>query len=98
MHFIQEIKFLKAYYWAQLGKFAFTPEDRIAWTNRAAKDLNLLGIPSDTYCNQDPGNFYYTGFQADLRSPSSRYSEERTIPIVNLPNVVSSISDDTNRM
>jgi hypothetical protein len=69
MHFIQEIRFLKAYYWANLGKFAFTPEDRIEWTERAKKDFELLGIPADTYCNPDPANIYYRGFQADLCAP-----------------------------
>lgn len=68
MHFIQEIRFLKAYYWANLGKFAFTPEDRVEWTERAKKDFDTLGIPADTYCNPDPGNIYYRGFQADLCS------------------------------
>jgi hypothetical protein len=69
MHFIQEIRFLKAYYWANLGKFAFTPEDRIEWTERAKKDFEALGIPADTYCNPDPANIYYRGFQADLCTP-----------------------------
>lgn len=66
MRFIQEIRFLKAYYWAKLGKFAFTPEDRIEWTERAVKDFDLLGIPADTYCNPDPARLYYRGFPADL--------------------------------
>lgn len=66
MHFIQEIRFLKAYYWANLGKFAFTPEDRVEWTERAKKDFEMLGIPADTYCNPDPNNIYYRGYQADL--------------------------------
>ncbi|CAO3667120.1 unnamed protein product [Rhizopus stolonifer] len=69
MHFIHEIKFLKAFYWANLGKFAFTPEDRISWTERAANDFGLLGIPADTYCNPDPENLHYCGFPADLRLP-----------------------------
>jgi hypothetical protein len=72
MHFIQEIRFLKAYYWANLGKFAFTPEDRIEWTERAKKDFDALNIPADTYCNPDPGNIYYRGFQADLCTPQIR--------------------------
>lgn len=69
MHFIHEIKFLKAFYWANLGKFAFTPEDRISWTERAANDFDLLGIPADTYCNPEPENLHYRGFPADLRLP-----------------------------
>ncbi|KAL9542771.1 hypothetical protein PS6_009636 [Mucor atramentarius] len=80
MHFIQEIRFLKAYYWANLGKFAFTPEDRIEWTQRAKKDFDLLGIPSDTYCNPDPGNIYYRGFQADLCKPHPRLGSEPEVP------------------
>jgi hypothetical protein len=66
MHFIQEIRFLKAYYWANLGKFAFTPEDRAEWTSRSTKDFESLGIPSDTYCNPDPENCYYRGFPSNL--------------------------------
>ncbi|KAI9469638.1 MAG: hypothetical protein EXX96DRAFT_586924 [Benjaminiella poitrasii] len=66
MHFIQEIRFLKAYYWANLGKFAFTPEDRVEWTERAKRDFEWLGIPADTYCNPDPGRLYYRNFPADL--------------------------------
>ncbi|KAI8375100.1 hypothetical protein EDC96DRAFT_497898 [Choanephora cucurbitarum] len=66
MHFIQEIKFLKAYYWANLGKFAFTPEDRVEWTERAKRDFESLGIPVDTYCNPNPRTVYYRGLQADF--------------------------------
>lgn len=66
MHFIQEIRFLKAYYWANLGKFAFTPEDRIDWTERAKADFEHLGIPADTYCNPDPESYYHRGLPADL--------------------------------
>ncbi|KAI8968057.1 hypothetical protein BDF20DRAFT_898573 [Mycotypha africana] len=66
MHFIQEIKFLKAYYWANLGKLAFAPEDRIEWTERAKKDFEVLGIPHDTYCNPEPVNYYHRGLMADL--------------------------------
>lgn len=76
MHFIQEIRFLKAYYWANLGKFAFTPEDRVEWTERAKKDFETLGIPADTYCNPDPGNIYYRGYQADLGT--SQIKTDRT--------------------
>jgi hypothetical protein len=98
MHFIQEIRFLKAYYWAHLGKFAFTPEDRIEWTKRAKTDFDILGIPSDTYCNQDPENFYYAGFQADLCSPPSKYVQDKNSVPVKLPNTVASTSDNTNNM
>ncbi|KAI9268753.1 hypothetical protein BY458DRAFT_436773 [Sporodiniella umbellata] len=66
MHFIHEIKFLKAFYWANLGKFAFTAEDRINWTKRASADLDLLGIPADTYCNPDPERLHYRVFPDDL--------------------------------
>lgn len=68
MHFIQEITFLKAYYWANLGKYAFTPADRIAWTERARTDFDQLEIPSHTYCNPDPVNCYARGEEADLRT------------------------------
>lgn len=71
MHFIQEIRFLKAFYWANLGKFAFTPEDRVEWTERAKKDFDVLGISPDTYCNPDPDNLYYRNFQADLCASSA---------------------------
>lgn len=80
MHFIQEIRFLKAYYWANLGKFAFTPADRIEWTERAKKDFDALGIPADTYCNPDPGNIYYRGFQADLCSLPIKNDEKSESP------------------
>ncbi|KAI9311398.1 hypothetical protein BX666DRAFT_2032142 [Dichotomocladium elegans] len=68
MHFIQEITFLKAYYWANLGKYAFTPADRIEWTERARIDLDRLEIPSHVYCNPDPSNCYSSGHKADLRA------------------------------
>lgn len=70
MHFIQEIRFLKSYYWASLGKYAFTPSDRIEWTNRARADFDSLGIPSHIYCNPDPANCYSYGKPADLCAPS----------------------------
>ncbi|ORX45471.1 hypothetical protein DM01DRAFT_1311751 [Hesseltinella vesiculosa] len=54
MHFIQEIRFLKAYYWACMGKYAFTPKDRIDWTVRAKNDLDILNIPTTRYLNPDP--------------------------------------------
>ncbi|KAI9271789.1 hypothetical protein BDA99DRAFT_500982 [Phascolomyces articulosus] len=66
MHFIQEIRFLKAYYWANLGKYAFTPSDRIEWTDRARTDLDQLNIPAHIYCNPDPANLYSRGKPADL--------------------------------
>ncbi|KAI8148161.1 hypothetical protein BJV82DRAFT_594826 [Fennellomyces sp. T-0311] len=66
MHFIQEIRFLKAYYWANLGKYAFTPSDRIEWTDRARADLDSLEIPAHIYCNPDPANCYSRGKPADL--------------------------------
>jgi hypothetical protein len=61
MHFIQEIRFLKAYYWACMGKYAFTPRDRIDWTERAKADLDALSIPSTPYINPDPAKFYPLG-------------------------------------
>ena len=99
MHFIQEIRFLKAYYWANLGKFAFTPDDRIEWTQRAKKDFDVLGIPSDTYCNSDPGNTYYRGFQADLCKPHPRLGSEPDVPpvAVTVNSAASSSSSDEYR-
>ncbi|KAI8336142.1 hypothetical protein BC941DRAFT_428418 [Chlamydoabsidia padenii] len=61
MHFIHEIRFLKAYYWACMGKYAFTPRDRIDWTDRATADFIDLGIPSLGYINPDPANTYTNG-------------------------------------
>ena len=81
MSFIQEIRFLKAYYWANLGKFAFTPEDRVEWTDRSKKDLEILGISADTYCNPSPLNHYYRGFPADLCAPdNNEETSQSTIP------------------
>lgn len=54
MHFIQEIRFLKAYYWSNLGRYAFSIEDRIEWTERAKRDFDILHIPSEVYCVTDP--------------------------------------------
>ncbi|CEG62750.1 hypothetical protein RMATCC62417_00028 [Rhizopus microsporus] len=67
MRFIQEIRFLKAFYWANLGKYAFTPADRFEWTKRAQKDFESLKIASHIYCNPDPANLYSRGRPADLR-------------------------------
>ncbi|CAO3591042.1 unnamed protein product [Absidia cylindrospora] len=61
MHFIQEIRFLKAYYWACMGKYAFTPRDRIDWTERAKTDLDALDIPSAAYINPDPEKSFNLG-------------------------------------
>ncbi|KAI8639281.1 hypothetical protein BD408DRAFT_350303 [Parasitella parasitica] len=66
MRFIQEIRFLKAYYWAMLGKYAFTPTDRVEWTQRAKSDFNDLKIPAHVYCNPDPANSYSRNTPADL--------------------------------
>lgn len=96
MHFIQEIRFLKAYYWAHLGKFAFTPEDRIEWTKRAAADFEVLGISSDIYCNQDPGSFYYAGFQADLCLPVRTQMQDRSTALPLLPNTITGTSNDNS--
>ncbi|CAO3590799.1 unnamed protein product [Absidia cylindrospora] len=65
MKFINEIKFLKAYYCSILGKYAFTPADRMEWTEKAILDLDSLGIPADVYCNHDPQNSYCEGKPAD---------------------------------
>lgn len=51
MHYMQEIKFLKAYYWASLGRYAFTVEDRTAWTLEANQYFRELEIPAEEYCN-----------------------------------------------
>ncbi|KAI9250715.1 hypothetical protein BY458DRAFT_536237 [Sporodiniella umbellata] len=67
MRFIQEIRFLKAFYWANLGKYAFTPVDRLEWTRRAQKDFESLKIASHIYCNPDPKNLYSRSRPADLR-------------------------------
>ncbi|KAG0191251.1 hypothetical protein DFQ28_000646 [Apophysomyces sp. BC1034] len=73
MHFIQEIRFLKAYYWAMLGKYAFTPADRIDWTERAKADLENLQIPSHMYCNPDPAKCYSRGTPADFQLKFEKY-------------------------
>lgn len=54
MEFLHEILFLKAYYWAMLGKYAFTVQDRIDWTDQARRIFDHLCIPQDIYCNPDP--------------------------------------------
>jgi hypothetical protein len=95
MHFIQEIRFLKAYYWANLGKFAFTPEDRIEWTDRAKKDFDVLGISSDTYCNPDPENLYYRGFPADLCTLANK-SEREIFQTNSIPETGASTSENTS--
>ncbi|KAI9311724.1 hypothetical protein BX666DRAFT_1994979 [Dichotomocladium elegans] len=54
MHNIKEITFLKGYYMANLGKFAFTPDERKKWTESARAEFDLLDIPTHIYCNPDP--------------------------------------------
>ncbi|KAI8139465.1 hypothetical protein BJV82DRAFT_521836 [Fennellomyces sp. T-0311] len=54
MHFMHEIRFLKAYYWAKLGKYAFTVQERTDWTRQAEEDFRRLGIPYSEYCNPNP--------------------------------------------
>lgn len=66
MQFIQEIRFLKAYYWANLGKYAFTPEDRAEWTKRAMADFDELNIPAHVYCNPDPMQSYSKDIPVDF--------------------------------
>lgn len=51
MEFLQEIRFLKAYYWATLGKYAFTEQDRVEWTTQARRLFDEMCIPQDIYCN-----------------------------------------------
>jgi hypothetical protein len=65
MRFIQEIRFLKAYYWANLGKYAFTPADRIEWTNNAKADFDELQIPAHVYCNPVPEVSYSRDIPTD---------------------------------
>ncbi|KAI9496217.1 hypothetical protein BDB00DRAFT_953131 [Zychaea mexicana] len=54
MHFMHEIRFLKAFYCSVLGKYAFTAEERTDWTNQAKEAFVQLGIPHAEYCNPDP--------------------------------------------
>ncbi|KAI8343565.1 hypothetical protein BC941DRAFT_411733 [Chlamydoabsidia padenii] len=65
MKFINEIKFLKAYYYSILGKYAFTPADRMEWTGKAILDLHSLGVPYERYVNNDPQHYYTVGKPAD---------------------------------
>ncbi|KAL0091054.1 hypothetical protein F4703DRAFT_1400836 [Phycomyces blakesleeanus] len=67
MHFIEEIRFLKAYYWSFLGKYAFKPTERIKWTEQARNEFRKLNIPDEIYCNPDPGNCYARGTPANIR-------------------------------
>ncbi|KAI8988967.1 hypothetical protein BDB01DRAFT_783845 [Pilobolus umbonatus] len=85
MKFLQEIKFMKAYYWACLGKFAFAPEDRKEWTNRAKEDFHALNIPHDIYCNPDPEAMYCRNYVADVRVSTS---------ITDLPNSMIHLNED----
>lgn len=66
MRFIQEIRFLKAYYWASLGKYAFTTADRIEWTNNAKADFEDLQIPAHVYCNSAPETSYSRDIPTDV--------------------------------
>lgn len=49
-----EIPFLRGYYLSKLGRFAFTMEDRIAWTREAEKLFREVNIPPQFYCNPNP--------------------------------------------
>ncbi|KAI9008961.1 hypothetical protein CLU79DRAFT_891574 [Phycomyces nitens] len=71
MHFIEEIRFLKAYYWSFLGKYAFKPTERIRWTEEARNEFRKLKIPDEIYCNPDPGNCYARGTPANIRINST---------------------------
>ncbi|ORZ21135.1 hypothetical protein BCR42DRAFT_345789 [Absidia repens] len=73
MKFINEIKFLKAYYCSILGKYAFTPVDRMEWTEKAALDLDSMGISIEAYCNGDPQNYYCEGKPADYTLSTTDY-------------------------
>ncbi|KAI8331150.1 hypothetical protein BC941DRAFT_439130 [Chlamydoabsidia padenii] len=73
MKYVNEIKFLKAYYCSILGKYAFTPADRIEWTEKATLDLDSLGIPAQVYSNSDPQNNYFEGKPADYSQEVDDY-------------------------
>ncbi|CDH51330.1 hypothetical protein RO3G_09281 [Lichtheimia corymbifera JMRC:FSU:9682] len=49
-----EIPFLRGYYLSKLGRFAFTMDDRIAWTREAEKLFREVNIPPQFYCNPNP--------------------------------------------
>ncbi|KAI7871605.1 hypothetical protein BDF14DRAFT_1762829 [Spinellus fusiger] len=66
MHYIEEISFLKAYYWSFLGKYAFKSSERINWTDKAIKEFRHLGIPYSIYCNPSPEKSNVKGTIASL--------------------------------
>lgn len=51
---MHEIPFLRGYYLSKLGRFAFTMDDRIAWTREAEKLFREVNIPAQFYCNPNP--------------------------------------------
>ena len=80
---MNESKFLKAFYCAVLGKYAFTEEERVDWTNQSKDELDRLGIPSTEYCNPDP-------------SLPARTAMMRSLPLLeNSNHVESEDGDDT---
>ncbi|KAI8073297.1 hypothetical protein BC940DRAFT_343964 [Gongronella butleri] len=70
MKFIHEIRFLKAYYCSILGKYAFSPIDRVEWTDIARKELEMININADVYCNPDPPSLYNICTPADCTNIS----------------------------
>ncbi|KAI9248827.1 hypothetical protein BDA99DRAFT_608896 [Phascolomyces articulosus] len=68
MHFMHEIKFLRAFYCSVLGKYAFHKEERIDWTNQARGEFIRLGIPHEEYCNPDPSLPASTAMMCNLPS------------------------------
>ncbi|ORX50236.1 hypothetical protein DM01DRAFT_1409225 [Hesseltinella vesiculosa] len=72
MKFIHEIRFLKAYYCSILGKYAFSPKDRIEWTEIAKTEFERINIASAVYCNPDPQNLYNLCTPADCINVSTR--------------------------
>ncbi|KAI9319815.1 hypothetical protein BX666DRAFT_1853406 [Dichotomocladium elegans] len=59
MPYIHEFKFLKAYFMARLGRFAYSSEDRHTWTSEARKYFDDLCIPANEYCNPNPSKPFY---------------------------------------
>ncbi|OZJ03803.1 hypothetical protein BZG36_03026 [Bifiguratus adelaidae] len=80
MQYIQEIRFLKAYYHAKLGKYAFTAEDRVSWTDQARQELDALKIPASVYCNPNPSAETAIAMMRDVplrvSSDSGQYTNE----------------------
>ncbi|KAI7854568.1 hypothetical protein BDC45DRAFT_508695 [Circinella umbellata] len=71
---LHEVKFLQAFYCAVLGKYAFTEEERVDWTNQAKEEFERLGIPSNEYCNPDTSLPARTAMMCSLRPYESSSS------------------------